>query len=185
MASLLGSIELPEATHGDGKLPFSTVRQWIGELPPLNAGDTHPNDPVHRASVLSALNLRRIQVTQEGKGREGWPEDLLLDCHRTHGGHSDVYGRLAWDRPAAGITTRCISLSNGRFGHPEQDRDLSAREAASLQTFPRTYQFAGALTSIAKQVGNAVPPLMARRLGEAIVAHYRIKATTVVRPASR
>ncbi|MCI5210228.1 MAG: DNA cytosine methyltransferase [Candidatus Electrothrix sp. ATG2] len=69
-------------------------------------------------------------------------------------------------KPASGLTTRCISYSNGRFGHPEQNRAISLREAACLQTFPRNYKFTGGLQSKARQVGNAVPPLMAQRIAE-------------------
>ncbi|MEI9813051.1 MAG: DNA cytosine methyltransferase [Acidobacteriota bacterium] len=78
-------------------------------------------------------------------------------------GHTDVYGRLRWKQPASALTTRCISLSNGRFGHPTQDRAISVREAASLQTFPRTFIFHGSLNSMARQIGNAVPVMLARR----------------------
>nr|WP_228748222.1 DNA cytosine methyltransferase [Bradyrhizobium sp. BR 10289] len=81
----------------------------------------------------------------------------------------DVYGWLSWDRPAASLTTRCISLSNGRFGHPEQHRAISAREAACLQTFPKTYRFFGSLESRARQIGNAVPPKMAQAIGHSIL----------------
>ena len=175
VASRDGRVALPEPTHGPGKLPYSTVREWIGDLPPLRAGETDPKDPAHRASTLSEQNMRRILATPEGKGREAWPRELLLKCHREHGGHTDVYGRLSWDKPAAGLTTRCISLSNGRFGHPAQSRALSAREAACLQTFPRNFQFIGTLTSMASQVGNAVPPLMAQRVGESFNAAVRLK----------
>ncbi|HEX8954895.1 MAG TPA: DNA cytosine methyltransferase, partial [Burkholderiaceae bacterium] len=125
----------------------------------------------HRAAALSKLNLARIAATPEGGGREHWPRRLLLDCHKGHAGHTDVYGRLAWDKPAAGLTTRCISYSNGRFGHPEQDRAISVREAACLQTFPTDFVFCGSLNSRAKQIGNAVPPLMARSVGQKIRDH--------------
>ena len=119
------------------------------------------------------MNLRRIAATPEGGGRRNWPKSLRLDCHREFDGHSDVYGRLAWDRPAAGLTTRCISYSNGRFGHPTQNRAISVREAACLQTFPRGYKFVGTLESKARQVGNAVPPLMARAIGRTYAKHAR------------
>ncbi len=72
-------------------------------------------------------------------------------------------------RPASGLTTRCISLSNGRFGHPEQDRAISVREAACIQTFSCDFVFRGSLNSMARQVGNAVPPLLAQHFGEAFV----------------
>lgn len=172
LASRGSKITLPAATHGPGKLPFNTVRDWIGELATLSAGGTDPLDASHRAADLSELNLARIAATPEGGGRESWPSHLLLDCHRNHKGHTDVYGRLAWDKPAAGLTTRCVSYSNGRFGHPEQNRALSVREAACLQTFPTSFVFAGNLNSRARQVGNAVPPAMARNIGLTIQDHF-------------
>ncbi|MFA6063059.1 MAG: DNA cytosine methyltransferase [Gallionella sp.] len=171
LASRHAEIKLPEPTHGPGKNPYSTVQDWIGGLAPLVAGQTDKNDPSHRAAALSELNLARIASTPEGCGREHWPAHLLLDCHKGHKGHTDVYGRLAWNKPAAGLTTRCVSYSNGRFGHPEQDRAISVREAACLQTFPNDFVFSGNLNSKARQVGNAVPPLMARCVGHALIEH--------------
>jgi len=171
LASYRASISLPSPTHGSGKKPFATVKDWIGGLNPLSAGETDPVDPSHRAADLSRLNLARIKSTPEGGGREHWPADLLLECHRDHKGHTDVYGRLSWNKPAAGLTTRCISYSNGRFGHPEQNRAISVREAACLQTFPRDFVFFGNLNSTARQVGNAVPPLMARSIGMTVREH--------------
>jgi DNA (cytosine-5)-methyltransferase 1 len=149
------------------------VQDWIGNLPRIRAGETHPDDQDHQAALLSDINLKRIALTPEGGNRESWPQNLWLDCHRDHKGHTDVYGRLSWNKPAAGLTTRCISYSNGRFGHPEQNRAISVREAACLQTFPRHYAFRGNLNSRARQIGNAVPPLMAQRFGEAILEHAK------------
>ena len=171
MAAKIGELRIPAPTHGTSRRPASTVRDWIGGLPPLLAGASDPKDPDHRAMALEAINLKRIAATPEGGGRDGWPKSLRLDCHRRFNGHTDVYGRLAWDRAAAGLTTRCISYSNGRFGHPTQDRAISVREAACLQTFPRRYRFFGTLESKARQVGNAVPPLMAKAIGRAYVKH--------------
>lgn len=165
VAQRSGFISLPPASHGPDKLPFSTVRDFISHLPPIAAGEVHPDDPDHQAAALSPINLQRIAATPEGGGRECWPEHFQLDCHKDHSGHSDVYGRLAWDRLASGLTTRCISYSNGRFGHPEQNRALSVRETALIQTFPENYSFAGNLASRARQIGNAVPPAMARAIG--------------------
>ncbi|MFK3794758.1 DNA cytosine methyltransferase [Pseudomonas sp. NPDC088444] len=170
VASLHGEIKIPNATHGNGLNPYTTVKEWIKDLPALGAGQTDPSDNDHSAMNLSELNLRRIQSTLEGGGRETWPEELLLKCHKNYSGHSDVYGRLAWDKPASGLTTKCLSYSNGRFGHPSQPRGLSLREAASLQTFPRSYRFFGSLQSRARQVGNAVPPLMARSISKAFIS---------------
>ena len=171
IASKLGSIALPPPSHGVNGCPVSTVREWISGLPALEAGETDPNDPDHCAAQLSDINLERISATPEGGTRTSWPKHLWLDCHKLHKGHTDVYGRLSWDKPAAGLTTRCISYSNGRFGHPDQNRAITVREAARLQTFPHDYVFTGSLGSKARQIGNAVPPLMAQRIGEQICLH--------------
>lgn len=173
LASRRPGLKIPPATHGSSRRPAATVRDWIGNLPAILAGEAHPTDPDHRAAGLSATNLKRIAATPEGGGRDAWPRSLWLDCHKKFDGHTDVYGRLAWDRPASGLTTRCISYSNGRFGHPDQNRAISIREAACLQTFPRKYKFAGSHESKARQVGNAVPPLMAKAIGKAFLAHAR------------
>ncbi|MBF0143565.1 MAG: DNA cytosine methyltransferase [Magnetococcales bacterium] len=178
MASRLGPISLPERTHGPGTdnpgLP--TVREWIGNLPEITAGETHPSIPNHRASLLSDLNMQRIQATPEEGERLHWPPELRLACHKHHSGHTDVYGRMHWDKPATALTTRCISLSNGRFGHPKQDRAISVREASCLQTFPMDFIFQGSMTSMARQIGNAVPVRMAEVFGRAFLAHYDIWA---------
>lgn len=171
LASRVGPIAIPAFSHGTGAKPISTVRDWLSDLPAIRAGQTHPDDSDHVAARLSPLNKARIYKTPEGGGRASWPKSLQLACHKDHVGHSDVYGRLAWDKPASGLTTRCISYSNGRFGHPEQHRALSVREAACLQTFPRTYRFKGSLESRARQIGNAVPPLMAEAVGVLVAKH--------------
>jgi DNA (cytosine-5)-methyltransferase 1 len=174
IASLHGTIDFPEETHApDNGKPFSTVREWISHLPPIKAGEAHPAIPNHRAASLSELNLRRIMATPPEGSRADWPENLQLRCHATAGysGHTDVYGRMKWDGPATGLTTRCISLSNGRYGHPEQHRAISVREAAALQTFPDSFEFTGSLNSQAKQIGNAVPVLLAQAFGAHILSH--------------
>ena len=178
LASRLGNIELPAATHGpEQNKPFSTVREWISHFPPLEAGQTHPEIPNHRAASLSPLNLKRVKATPPEGSRADWPDDLRLDCHTKKGysGHTDVYGRMRWDGPATGLTTRCISLSNGRYGHPEQDRAISVREAAALQTFPEDFRFLGSLGSQARQIGNAVPVLLAQAFGSHVLAHAQQK----------
>ncbi|WP_444906530.1 DNA cytosine methyltransferase [Microbulbifer sp. ANSA003] len=175
IASLLGSISLPKLTHGPTtNNDYSKVKDWISGLSKINAGETCKKDPDHQAAKLSTKNLERIRATPEGGGRDSWPKSLWLDCHKNYRGHTDVYGRLHWDKLASGLTTRCISLSNGRFGHPEQDRAISVREAACLQTFPRDYKFKGNLSSRARQIGNAVPPLMAKKIAEAILEHQKL-----------
>lgn len=173
MASRLGEIGLPAPTHGRtvSALPVSTVRDWISDLPPIVAGQTHPDVPNHMVSALTEINLLRLRATPEGGGRADWPPELQLACHAEHRGHSDVYGRLRFDAPAPVLTTKCTSISNGRFGHPTQDRPISVREAACLQTFPREYTFVGGIKSTTRQVGNAVPVLLAQRIGEVFVRH--------------
>ena len=173
VASRLGEITIPPPTYGPATgSVHATVRDWIGTLPPVIAGGGESTVSSHRAMKLSRLNLERIRATPEGGDRRDWPMRLWPACHQGgFDGHTDVYGRLSWDKPAPALTTRCISYSNGRFGHPSQDRALSAREAARLQTFPITFQFAGGLTSQAKQIGNAVPVVLARCFGQHLVEH--------------
>lgn len=174
IASRGETVAIPRPTHGPdtpvGR--YSTVGDWIKNLPPIEAGQTHSSDSDHVAAMLTDINLQRIRATPEGGGRGDWPQSLWLDCHKTYSGHSDVYGRLSWDKQAAGLTTRCISYSNGRFGHPSQDRAISVREAACLQTFPREYRFIGSITSRARQIGNAVPPKMAEAFGRAFLTSF-------------
>lgn len=171
LGSRLGNVELPVKTHGtrNGRAAYSTVGEWISDLPAIEAGEDCLLVLNHRAAKLSPINLRRIRATPPGGTRLDWPEDLTLACHSGHSGHTDVYGRLRMDQPASALTTRCISLSNGRFGHPVQDRALSVREAASLQTFSRDFRFFGNLSSMARQIGNAVPTLLAKCLGESFI----------------
>jgi DNA (cytosine-5)-methyltransferase 1 len=175
IASRLGPISFPEPTHGPNtnKNALPTVWDAIGHLPRIKAGQSHLEVPNHRAASLSDLNLKRIRATKGGGTRTRWPAALALVCHEKHAGHTDVYGRMAKNQPSAALTTRCISLSNGRFGHPTQHRAISVREAACLQTFPMDFEFFGSLTSMSRQVGNAVPVAMARVFGEAILRHYR------------
>jgi len=173
MASRHGAIKLPDETHGPGtpNKRYTTVRNWIEDLPRIEAGEEHEAVPNHVAANLSALNLERIKATEEGGGHRNWPEQLKLECHKSFSGYTDVYGRMAWDAPASGLTTRCISYSNGRFGHPEQNRAISVREAACLQTFPEGFIFRGGITSMARQIGNAVPALLAERIGQRFKEH--------------
>ena len=145
-----------------------TVRATIEHFPTIDAGEGDPSIPNHYAAGLSTLNLQRIRATPiDGGSRRDWPEHLTLECHRKTLGFSDVYGRMWWDRVAPTLTSRCNSLSNGRFGHPEQDRAISLREAAALQTFPDDYEFFGTKNRIACWIGNAVPVSFAESLGRA------------------
>lgn len=174
IGSRLGAVSIPESTHGENTPnPFVTVRDAIKHFPAIAAGSIHKEIPNHRTAKLSDLNLQRITHTPSERGRESWPENLVLACHKKgYKGHTDVYGRMRWDEVATGLTTRCISLSNGRFGHPEQNRAISVREAAAIQTFPDDFVFSGSLNSQAKQIGNAVPVRMAQVFGEYFSRHY-------------
>lgn len=173
LASKLGAIAVPKFTHGrepDLK-PLSTVWDWIGDLPPVAPGEQHRDVPNHLVSAVTELNLRRLRATPPGGGRADWPPELQLACHKEHDGHSDVYGRMHADRQAPVLTTKCTSISNGRFGHPFADRPISVREAACLQTFPRDFVFEGGIKSTTRQVGNAVPVLLAQAMGDAFGRH--------------
>lgn len=172
IASLHNKIFIPEATHGDGKEAYKTVWDSIADLPPLEAGETHASVPNHRSAGLQDINLRRLQATPEGGGRNNWPDELVLECHKNFSGHADVYGRLSKGSQSAALSTRCTSISNGRFAHPEQDRGISVREAARLQTFDDDFIFEGSLQSMARQIGNAVPVKLACVFGENFQKHH-------------
>ncbi len=176
VASRLGEIQVPPKTHGKTLKPFTTAWDSIRGLPKVAAGEADPIISNHRAAMLSQKNLERIRATPPEGSRSDWPERLWLKCHKDTTGHSDVYGRIRKNQPAPAMTTRCISLSNGRFGHPVQDRALTVREAACLQTFPLTFILHGSLSSMARQVGNAVPVALSKRIGEHFVIH--IQSTT-------
>ena len=170
IASRIGKISFPTVTHGKNLLPYVTVQDRIAKYPSLAAGEENFTVPNHRARRLSSLNLKRIMLTHaNGGNREEWPKELWLECHKRNTGHSDVYGRMRWDKPAPTLTCKCNSISNGRFGHPEQNRAISLREAAQLQSFPDDFVFYGGQTDVARQIGNAVPPLMAEAFGRIIV----------------
>jgi DNA (cytosine-5)-methyltransferase 1 len=163
---------LPARQFGPGLQNYPTVREYISHYPPIEAGERHPRVPNHEASSISKLNLVRLSKTpHDGGDRRAWPLELRLDCHKgKHDGHTDVYGRMAWDKPAPTLTGKCHSISNGRYGHPSQNRAISLREAASLQTFGDAYIFHGANMQIARMIGNAVPVKFAERLGEQILS---------------
>lgn len=175
-----GNSVWPMPTHGLGLKPYVTVRKAIEKLPELRHGEKHARVPNHIASPLSDLNLRRITATPyDGGSRSQWPDDLKLACHAGHDGHPDVYGRLRWDAPAPTLTTKCTSLSNGRYGHPEQNRAISAREAAALQGFKTKYVFVATVHVLRRLIGNAVPPPVAEHFGLEFVLRAKKKRTYV------
>ncbi|MGK7897098.1 MAG: DNA cytosine methyltransferase [Xenococcus sp. (in: cyanobacteria)] len=169
LASRLGIVELISSQLNEED--YKTVRESVFNLPKLKAGETNKQDPLHTASSLSELNLRRIKASKPGGTWRDWDQSLLAKCHRKTSGQTypSVYGRMEWDKPAPTITTQCFGYGNGRFGHPEQDRAISLREAAILQTFPPDYQFLPPgekviFSKLGRFIGNAVPV----RLGEVI-----------------
>jgi DNA (cytosine-5)-methyltransferase 1 len=162
LASLKSKIEMIAPTHLKEKA--ITVKEAIGKLPSIKDGETDKKDPLHRARKLTDLSIKRIQATKEGGSWIDWDENLKLECHKNEGGklYKSVYGRMSWNEVAPTMTTYCVGLNNGRFGHPEQDRAISLREAALLQSFPIDYDFIDpknplTLTNLAKHIGNAVP----------------------------
>jgi DNA (cytosine-5)-methyltransferase 1 len=173
LASRHGPIDLPAPTHGPGRRPYSTVRDWIGALPAIEAGEAHADDPLHRCGALGEMNLRRIASLPEGGSRSEWDKDLWLDCHRRGRGHQDTYGRMRFDDTAPVLTTKCTDITNGRYGHPTQHRAISLREAALLQTFPVDFKFIGTLKSVTRQIGNAVPVLVSKVMGDNIIEHLK------------
>jgi DNA (cytosine-5)-methyltransferase 1 len=155
--------------------PVSTVRDAIGDLPspPIDFTE-HQSFSNHTRVRMSARNLERISYVPQGGGRLDVPERLWLPCHRTNRHrHLDVYGRLSWDRPAGTITAMFDNFTRGRFAHPAEDRNITNREGARLQTFPDWYVFVGPKKDVARQIGNAVPPLLAEVVGRQIIAQLK------------
>lgn len=174
VATRLGSeVELPMATLNKQLV----VKNFIGAqngFPAIPAGHRDDSPFRHTAAALSANNLQRIAMTKKSGGdRSAWKNDKTLQIAAYKGRDEifrDVYGRMCWNKPAPTITTRFNSFSNGRFGHPQENRAISLREGATLQTFPKDYQFFGtSQSSIARQIGNAVPPELAKRIGEHLI----------------
>lgn len=151
---------------------YATVRQAIGDLPspPPDFSD-HPNFRNHKRVAVSEINIRRFSFVPEGGGRVDVPSELQLPCHRKSNGHRhlDVFGRLWWDRPSGTITAMFDNFTRGRFGHPSEDRNITAREGARLQSFPDDFVFVGPKKDVARQIGNAVCPKLAYTLGEALL----------------
>jgi DNA (cytosine-5)-methyltransferase 1 len=160
------AFEWPRKRAGDPP----TVREALRGLPsPPTDGSPHKVVPNHyRERRLSKLNIERIRHIPEGGGREDLPEHLVLECHKGSHRHLDTYGRLAWDRPAGTITARFDSFTRGRFGHPVEDRTITLREGARLQTFPDDFVFLGNREDGARLIGNAVPPTLAYAIGRSL-----------------
>lgn len=158
----------PVPTHAESP---ATVREALADLPePPDDFTEHPLYRNHTRVNMSARNIERIRFVPEGGGRLDIPESHQLDCHRgvTHR-HLDVFGRMRWDEPGPTITAMFDNFTRGRFAHPSEDRSITGREGARLQSFPDWFEFKGPKKDVARQIGNAVPPRLAEALGRQIV----------------
>jgi DNA (cytosine-5)-methyltransferase 1 len=176
LASKYGAISLIPKTHCEEN--YVTLRQAIGHLPPVEAGEVCESDPLHRTTKLGDMNLRRIKASKPNGTWLDWNEDLQLACHKKNTGktYKAVYGRMSWDVPSSTITTQFFNYGTGRFGHPTQNRALTIREAAILQTFPEDYKFYKTEKDIfikrfGAYIGNAVPVELGVVIGKSILNH--------------
>jgi len=172
LASRVSEIHLPKPTN-----ERKTVKDVLGTkngFREIKAGTRDETKFLHTAASLSEKNIRRLKMTEkDGGNRSKWQnkKDYQLACYSFGDKRFyDTYGRMWWNKPSPTITTKFFSISNGRFAHPEEDRAISLREGATLQTFPKDYEFIGtSIASIAKMIGNAVPPEFAKIIGRQIV----------------
>jgi DNA (cytosine-5)-methyltransferase 1 len=176
LASRLGPIDLVPGIEKPALWP--TVRSTISCLPQLENGRCDAEDRLHTAQRLTEINLRRIRASEPGGTWRDWPSELRSPCHQRATGNNyvSVYGRMEWDKPAPTITTQFNNYGSGRFGHPAQDRAISLREAAMLQSFPREYQFVHeddpvSIKTLARLIGNAVPVKLGSAIARSIKNH--------------
>jgi DNA (cytosine-5)-methyltransferase 1 len=146
---------------------FSTVRKAIGKLPPISPGEQHPKDKYHRSAYHRPSTIETIRAVPENGGSR--PTGVGPKCLDRVKGFYDVYGRLYWDRPAITITHYARNPASGRYVHPDQHRGLTMREAALLQSFPIGFEFEGTFDSVFKQIGEAVPPMMACAIAASVL----------------
>lgn len=178
LASKFGDIQIISPLYDEEH--YLTVEDTIKKLPRLEDGEISKSDPLHRTSKLSEKNKLRIKQSVPGGTWQDWDEDLILPCHKkkTGKGYRAVYGRMEWKKPSPTITTQFYGYGNGRFGHPEQNRALSLREGALLQSFPNNYDFIDeespqTCKQIGTHIGNAVPVELGRAIGITILRHVK------------
>lgn len=174
LASKLGEIKLAQPMP---KTKPPTVGAYIKNLPPIQHGGRSVGDPCHVSLKLSNLNLARVKQSKPGGSSADWDEEIVSPCH-TKAHYPAPYGRMRWDAPAPTITTQFCYYSTGRFGHPEQNRAISLREGALLQTFPKKYRFQNSANplmprQIARHIGNAVPVELGKAIGRSIREHLK------------
>ena len=169
-----------EITFIDKQYKTKTVKDVLSTLPALKHGEQDAKDLLHMSASLSTLNLQRMKQSKPGGSWQDWDEELRLECHKKKSGASykSVYGRMEWDKISPTITTQFFAYGTGRFGHPEQDRALSLREGAILQSFPKKYKFIPkgqkiSKTTIARHIGNAVPVDLGKYIGYCIQQHIK------------
>lgn len=186
IGTLRGKIDLPQPVFS--RETALTVRHAISHLTPIASGETDPIDPFHKAPAHTSEILERIRRTPaDGGDRRALPAEDQLECHQnldtgSSPGFTDVYGRLRWDAPSVTITAKSSTPSCGRFLHPEQDRNISVREAAILQGFPQSFVFEGPFVNQYRQIGEAVPPLFARFVAWQVLDHLFPKQRTTYAP---
>lgn len=175
LGSKLGEINIPEPTHT--KDNYVSVKNVLKGLPKIRAGEESKEDKLHKAKNLSVTNVRRIKQSKPNGTWYDWDKDLLPSCYKKQTGktYTSVYGRMGWNNVSPTITTQFYNYGSGRFGHPEQNRALSLREGALLQTFPVSYDFGDntSMTRIGKHIGNAVPPRLGYIIGRAVQKHIQ------------
>lgn len=184
LASKLGEIELIPYTHPKRE-DYVTVGDILGvsskcRLPKISHGEADFADRLHKSATLSEINLKRIRSSRPGGTWSDWDENLLPECYKKDSGktYSSVYGRMSWDKPSPTITTQFYVYGTGRFGHPEQDRAISLREGALLQTFPKTYKMVPpdenvSVKTLGRHIGNAVPVRLGEVIGKSIFEHIK------------
>lgn len=169
LAAGLG-FEIPFARTAE---KLKTVRETIKGLPKAGKSGDYWHDLPERRSDLMR---RRIAATpKDGGSRSAWPKELWWDCHTRTDGFKDICGRMKWDDAAPTITSGCCNPSKGRFVHPEENRSITIREAALLQTFPKDYKFSeeAGKQEVALMIGNAIPPEFVKQQGKAILKAIR------------
>jgi|GEM_PF-187596 len=150
-----------------GPADFRTVRDAIGDLPAVDAGNTDPNDKLHRCANHKKSTIDTIRMVPHDGGSR--PSGIGPKCLDEVSGFYDVYGRLSWEKPSITITHYARNPASGRFVHPEQDRGLTLREMACLQSFPVSFNFHGKFDSIAEQIGEAVPPVLSAAIAGSVI----------------
>jgi DNA (cytosine-5)-methyltransferase 1 len=198
MASRHHPVSLPCPTHAHpGKidsipdffvrqdiLPWTTVRSAIGDLPRPKGTEIRDEPPplnLHFGRTPTSISKERYKAVPPGGNRFDLQKnrpDITPECwKKKKSGGTDLFGRLWWDRPSVTIRTEFFKPEKGRYLHPSQNRPITHREAARIQSFPDDFIFCGSKIEVARQIGNAVPPLLAKAIAESVIACLRNKTS--------